>query len=146
MGKEIDFPPVWLAGFAALGGVIGRLIPVATPLNDYLGAVLIIIALLVMLVAAAQMFLAGTTVIPRRDPKVFLHGGVFRFSRNPIYLADAILLTGLYIAWDALIALPLVAVFMITIKKRFIFGEESRLSKVFGEEYMEYMARTRRWL
>ncbi|MCB2116613.1 MAG: isoprenylcysteine carboxylmethyltransferase family protein [Rhodobacteraceae bacterium] len=146
MGKEIDYPPVWLAAFAAIGGVIGQFIPVETPANSILGAILVALGLTLMIVAAVQMMLARTSVIPRRDPRALVRSGVFRFSRNPIYLADAIVLAGLYLAWDALIALPLVAVFMITIKRRFILGEESRLSRVFGEAYLQYMERTRRWL
>lgn len=146
MAKDIDFPPVWLAGFAAVGGVIGRLAPVATPANDTLGAILIVLGLVLMVVAAAQMLIARTTVIPRRDPDALVFGGVFRISRNPIYLADAIVLAGLYIAWDALVALPLVAVFVAIIQRRFILEEEARLSRRFGEEYLAYTARVRRWL
>lgn len=146
MAKDIDFPPVWLAGFAVIGGLIGRVVPVATPVNDPLGAVLVGVGIVLMLVAAGQMIIARTTLIPRRDPDAFVHGGVFRFSRNPIYLADALVLAGLYLAWDALIALPLVAVFMAVITRRFILGEEARLMERFGEEYAEYASRTRRWL
>lgn len=145
MAREIDFPPVWLAAFAVLGGVIGRLVPVPTPVNDVLGAVLVCAGLTLMVLAAAQMILARTSLIPRRDPSALVRGGVFRFSRNPIYLADAILLAGLYIAWDALIALPLVAVFAVVIQKRFILEEEARLSRRFGDDYLDYAARVRRW-
>lgn len=146
MAKEIDFPPVWLAGFAVLGGVIGRILPVATPVNDMIGALLVVLGLALMIVAVVQMFIARTSVIPRRDPDAFVHGGVFRFSRNPIYLADAIVLAGLLIAWDAIIALPLVAVFVVVIQRRFILDEETRLSRRFGDEYLDYAARVRRWL
>lgn len=146
MAKEIDFPPVWLAGFAALGGAIGRLLPVVTPVNDALGAFLIVVALILMVVAAAQMIIARTSVIPRREPDALVQDGVFRFSRNPIYLADAILLTGLLFAWDALVALPLVAIFVVVIQRRFILDEEARLSRRFGEAYLDYTARVRRWL
>ncbi|MEI2808068.1 methyltransferase family protein [Albidovulum sp.] len=146
MAKEIDFPPVWLAGFAALGGAIGRFLPIVTPVNDGLGALLIVVALVLMIVAAAQMMLARTSVIPRRDPDALVQGGVFRFSRNPIYLADAILLAGLLFAWDALVALPLVAIFVVVIQRRFILDEEARLSRRFGEDYLDYTARVRRWL
>lgn len=146
MAREIDFPPVWLAAFAVLGAIVGRILPVATPVNDILGAVLIFAALTLMIVAAAQMLIARTSLIPRRDPDALVHGGVFRLSRNPIYLADAILLAGLYIAWDAFIALPLVVVFAVVIQKRFILDEEARLSRRFGDEYLEYTSRVRRWI
>lgn len=146
MAKEVDFPPVWLAGFALLGGVIGRLFPVQTVVNHPLGLFLIIIGLLLMIVAAAQMMGARTSVIPRRDPDALVMNGVFRISRNPIYLADALLLAGLYLSWDALIALPLVAVFMRVIAKRFILDEEARLSRLFGEAYEDYTTKVRRWV
>lgn len=146
MAKDVDFPPVWLAGFAAIGGLFGRAFPVHFEANTVVGSAMVALALVVMAVAVLQMMIARTTVIPRRTPDALVVGGVFRFSRNPIYLADAILLTGLYIAWDALVALPLVAVFMIVIRTRFILDEEDRLAREFGEVFEAYRARTRRWL
>ncbi|MGL4279820.1 MAG: methyltransferase family protein [Albidovulum sp.] len=146
MAKEIDFPPVWLAGFAALGGFVGRFVPVDLTFNSIIGAGLILIGLAVMLVAIAQMVLARTTVIPHRDPSALVMNGMFALSRNPIYLADALILTGLYMHWDALLALPLVLLFMIVITRRFIRPEEARLEKAFGDIFLEYRARTRRWI
>jgi len=146
MAKQIDFPPVWLAGFAAAGGLIGAIAPIEIGLNSIIGAGLVILSLILMIVAAGQMIIAGTTVIPHREPAALVMGGLFSLSRNPIYLADALLLTGLYLHWDALIALPLVAVFMAIITRRFIHPEEARLQTVFGEVYEDYCARTRRWV
>ncbi|MEZ5778409.1 MAG: isoprenylcysteine carboxylmethyltransferase family protein [Paracoccaceae bacterium] len=146
MAKEIDFPPVWLAGFAAAGGLLGLIYPVPTPVNDVLGPVLVVLGILLMLVALGQMVLARTTFIPRRDPAALVRTGVFRFSRNPIYLADVLVLAGLLIAWDALIALPLVPVFMSVVSRRFIREEEARLSDHFGEDFDDYRQATRRWL
>ena len=146
MAKEIDFPPVWLAGFAALGGFVGSFVPIDWAYNSIFGAALVIVGILVMVVAAAQMLLARTTVIPHRDPSALVMNGMFALSRNPIYLADATILTGLYLHWDALLALPLVLLFMIVITRRFIRPEEARLESAFGEVFQEYRARTRRWL
>lgn len=146
MAKDVDFPPVWLAGFAAIGGLFGRAFPVHYSANSLVGFLLVALALVLMALAVIQMMIARTTVIPRRDPDALITGGLYRFSRNPIYLADAILLAGLYIAWDALVALPLVAVFMIVIQMRFILEEEERLTRVFGAVFEDYRARTRRWL
>ena len=146
MAKDVDFPPVWLAGFAVLGGIVGKFLPVETAANDYVGGALIIAGVTLMLVAAVQMLVARTTMIPRRDPGALVTGGVFRLGRNPIYLGDALLLAGLFIAWDAIVALPLVAVFMWVIDLRFIRGEEERLAEHFGEEFDAYRQRTRRWL
>ncbi len=46
----------------------------------------------------------------------------------------------------ALLALPLVGVFMAVVTRRFIRPEEERLERIFGEVYDEYRARTRRWI
>lgn len=146
MAKEIDYPPIWLAGFAAAGGIVGRFAPVGMPFNSIVGAGLILVGIVLMLVAVGQMMMARTTVIPHRDPSSLVMNGVFALSRNPIYLADALILAGLYFNWDALLALPLVAVFMIVITRRFIRPEEARLTGVFGEIYEDYRARTRRWI
>lgn len=146
MAKEIDFPPVWLAGFAAIGGFVGNFVPIEWAYNSIIGAALIIVGTLVMVVAVGQMLLARTTVIPHRDPSALVMNGVFSLSRNPIYLADTLILTGLYLHWDAILALPLVLLFMVVITRRFIRPEEARLEKAFGEVFAEYRARTRRWI
>ncbi len=146
MMKQLDLPPVWLLGFAVIGGLFGRVLPWSLGANGLVGWGLIALGLVLMVVAVLQMMGSRTTVIPRRDPEALVSGGVFRLSRNPIYLADAILLAGVYIALDALIALPLVLVFMRVIERRFIRDEEARLARHFGDSFDEYRNRTRRWL
>jgi protein-S-isoprenylcysteine O-methyltransferase Ste14 len=146
MAKEIDFPPVWLAGFAAAGGILGRLLPLHLAWNPAAGALLVGLGLALMALAVIQMMMARTTIIPRRDPAALVTGGIFRLSRNPIYLGDALLLAGLFVYWDALIALPLVAVFLMVIERRFIRAEEARLAEHFGAAFADYAARTRRWI
>ncbi len=144
--REIDFPPVWLAAFALIGAAAGTVFPVRLPYRAEAGGILVTLSLLIMLAAVLQMLRWRTTVIPGRDPRHLLTHGLFRLSRNPIYLADALLLVGLYVFWNALVALPLVPLFMYLIYKRFIRVEEIRLQHLFGEEYADYKKRTRRWI
>ncbi|GAB4382684.1 methyltransferase family protein [Albidovulum sp.] len=146
MVKDVDFPPVWLAGFALAGYLLGRIFPVHLAANDYIGAVLVVIALIIAVLSVLQMLLSRTTVVPRREPSALVTRGLFAQTRNPIYLADTILLAGLYFAWDALVALPLALIFMEVIKRRFILDEERRLLARFGDAFEDYCARTRRWL
>ena len=49
-------------------------------------------------------------------------------------------------AWGALVAMPLVALFMQVLTKRFIVPEEARLRQIFGAEFNAYKNRTRRWI
>lgn len=143
----LDYPPVWLAAFAALAWVAGDVpLRLFGPAAFTVGAVLIGAGALLMLAAAVQMVRARTTVIPRRDPSALVTGGVFRFSRNPIYLADAMVLAGVIVLRDAPLAVPLLLLFMALIQKRFIYAEEARLISAFGPTYDAYALRTPRWL
>ena len=105
-----------------------------------------VLGLLIMGVAIAQMLMVGTTIMPRRDSSTLITGGIFRLSRNPIYLADTVLLAGFYLHWDALLALPLVPFFIAIIQRRFIAEEEARLERDYGGIFTDYMQTTRRWI
>lgn len=144
--RDVDFPPVWLAGFALAGFVMSKAVPVRFGFEQVLGGLMVAAALAVMVLAVLQMLLARTTVIPSRMPSRLVRGGLFRFSRNPIYLADAVLLAGLFIYWGAWLALPLVGLFMLLIRRRFIEPEEARLAQLFPEDFEDYKSQTRRWI
>jgi protein-S-isoprenylcysteine O-methyltransferase Ste14 len=146
MAKEIDFPPVWLAGFVVCGGLIGLIWPVSFPYSSAIGSFVVALGLVLIVTAVLQMMLVRTTVMPRRESSSLITGGVFRLSRNPIYLGDALLLAGLMMNWDAWLALPLVPLFMRVIHRRFIVEEEARLTRDYGEIYTDYQNTTGRWL
>lgn len=146
VARDVDLPPIWLAGFALLARVAGGLWPIAFAHDALIGAVLVLMGLALMLGAAAQLVLARTAVIPGRDPKRMLTKGLFRLSRNPIYLGDAIFLAGLTAYWDAWVAMPMVFAFIALINHRFIRPEEARLHRLFGDAFAAYKKRTRRWI
>ena len=116
------------------------------PVGKMVGQALVLAGLVLMGAAALQMVLARTTVIPRRNPSALVTGGLFAWSRNPIYLADAIILTGAVLWLDAVLALPLIASFVWLIQTRFIRDEEARLTEAFGPEFDLWAARVRRWV
>ena len=88
---------------------------------------------------------ARTTFVPRRDPEALVTAGLFGISRNPIYLADALILLGAVLYWGAVLALPLVPMFMVLITYRYIHDEEDRLRRGFGPEYEAWAASVPRW-
>lgn len=146
--KMIDLPPAWLALFAALAWMQAVYLPIGGfgAWGNWAGLVLILLGLILMAVSILTMVAGRTTVIPHRDPDALITGGVFRFTRNPIYLADTAILTGLILRWDAVLSLLLIPVFVGVIQSRFILGEEARLRAAFGEAFNRYAAGTRRWL
>ncbi len=147
--RKIDWPPVWLLGCMALTWVIAWLFPglaIAVPGQVLVGLVLIGIGVMISILAVQEMARAKTTVIPRRDPNALVTSGIFRLTRNPIYLSDWIMLLGWIVLWGAVLALPLLWVFPRIITKRFIEGEEEKMRAHFGDQFEAWAKRTRRWI
>jgi protein-S-isoprenylcysteine O-methyltransferase Ste14 len=145
--QMLDLPPVWLLAHLVLAYLLAALTPpFFGSFGLWVGPALVLAGLALMVVAIAQMTARRTTVIPRRDPSALMTNGVFGLSRNPIYLADAMILTGAILWWDAVLALPLVASFVSVIQARFIKDEEARLTAAFGPEFDLWAARVRRWI
>jgi protein-S-isoprenylcysteine O-methyltransferase Ste14 len=91
---------------------------------------------------------AKTTMNPFKPGETsrLVTGGVFRFTRNPMYLSLLLYLLAwaLYLSnWLALVFLPL---FVLYIHGFQIAPEERVLASLFGSAYAEYKARVRRWL
>ncbi|MDD9978832.1 MAG: isoprenylcysteine carboxylmethyltransferase family protein, partial [Boseongicola sp.] len=109
---------------------------------------------LVFWLAAAFLFLAAsmeflrskTSIIPRQTPSAMINGGIFRISRNPIYLADVLILAGVTFWTGSIIGFGLVPVLVWVLTQRFIVGEEAALRETFAEEFDEYSKNVRRWL
>ena len=142
--KWIDIPPVWLLGFILLAYWISTfdIIYLKIPLLD---AICIFAGFAAIGAAVFEMTKHRTTVIPHREADALVRSGIFAVSRNPIYLGDVLVLIGLILYFRAPIALVLVPLFVLIIRKRFILPEEQRLAAKFGTAFDDYYAATRRW-
>lgn len=149
MLKWLDIPPSWLLGGLGLTWGLDRLFPwLATGIAwiEWLGQAMVIGGLGAMALGAFELVRHHTTFIPRRVPENFVRQGIYRISRNPIYLGDALVLGGAALAWDVLPALVLVPIFCRVITRRFIRGEEAGLVARFGAEAEEWFTQVRRWI
>lgn len=147
--KVLDLPPVWLISLMVLVWLISVILPglnLHWASQSTVSLVFLVAGLALMFVAAFQMVLARTTIIPRRNPAALVRSGVFRLSRNPIYLGDALILAATVAKYGTWLALPLIPVFVWLITTRFIKGEEQRLLDGFGDEFTEWRRTTRRWI
>jgi protein-S-isoprenylcysteine O-methyltransferase Ste14 len=145
--RQWESPPTWLALFLVLAALQARYLPLVDlgRAGQVAGAVVIAVGAVIFIAALVQFRRHATTILPRETPSAMIDTGVYRLSRNPIYLADALFLAGAALWWDAG-ALPLVPLFMAVITRRFIVGEEAGLRALFGPAFDRYAARTRRWL
>jgi len=148
--KLIDIPPVWLVGMCLLAWLQSRYLDLNLGFggtgSDVLSGLCIGAGLTLMLLAFIEMRKQRTTVIPHLDAQNLVTTGIFSRTRNPIYLGDAFVLTGLILRWDAVLALPLIVVFLSILERRFIIPEENRLRSKFEMEFATYCQKVRRWI
>ncbi len=145
----IDMPPVWLLWFLLAVWVQSNIwnpLDYSSAIATWMGRAWIFAGVFLMLWAFLMFRRHKTSVIPKRTPKTILKEGPYRFSRNPIYVADAMILLGFVLTQGSVLSLALVPLFMRVIRTRFIDGEEARIAQEFGTAFEEYRRRTRRWL
>ncbi|WP_428672731.1 methyltransferase family protein [Roseibium sp.] len=89
-----------------------------------------------------------TTVNPVAPEKatVLVTGGIYRISRNPMYLGLLCLLLALAVYWGSLTALVIVPAFVWYMTEFQIKPEEEALTALFGDAYKDYCTRVRRWI
>ncbi|GAP98026.1 methyltransferase family protein [Leptolyngbya sp. NIES-2104] len=145
----IAFPPALFAGTLAIGLLLQFIFPV-----PFLPRLVAIASGIVVLIGAASisisafraMHRAQTAVNPSQPTTAIVSDGAFSFSRNPIYLSLAMLYGGIALLgnalWALLLLLPLIVVVQIGVIER----EEHYLERKFGDEYLRYKARVRRWV
>ncbi|WP_435311034.1 methyltransferase family protein [Primorskyibacter sedentarius] len=150
MMKWLDMPPVWLAGALVLAWVQRTYLPMGLSFGpvwaDLLGGLLVGGGLLLMALAIHEMRSKRTTVVPHRIPDALVTTGIFSRTRNPIYLGDSMILAGMILYWDAVLALALVPIFVWVIENRFILPEEARLRRKFVAQFARYAQQVRRWV
>lgn len=119
---------------------------VVTPLLNLVGWLLLLGGIALVLAAAERFRKWRTPIKPYQEPTHCITDGVFRYSRNPLYLGEVVMLLGLAAllgSWEALWPIP---VFIAVIQWRFIRPEEQLLQKRFDTSYTSYRGRVRRWL
>jgi protein-S-isoprenylcysteine O-methyltransferase Ste14 len=88
----------------------------------------------------------GTTIKTFDEPQQLVTDGLFRFTRNPMYLGFALALVGVWCLLGALSPVLGVMGFVIVAERWYIRFEERMLAQRFGREFETYRATTRRWI
>ncbi len=148
----MHIPPPIVAAIAVLVlYLLARALPgLSVELPGHWGIGLVVAGLgLGVVVATFRRFVGvGTTIQPNVPEKAttLVTDGPNRVSRNPMYLGMAMIIAGLGVGWATLTTPLVLAGFVWFINVRQIVPEESALERVFGEDYLAYKARVRRWI
>lgn len=107
---------------------------------------LVVAALALALGAIVALRRAQTAVEPWKPTSALVTDGVYRFTRNPIYLGFALVYVGVALWYASALALALLLPLLALVELGVIRREERYLDGLFGEAYLAYRARTRRWI
>jgi len=99
-------------------------------------------------VACSHLFrrVGQGTPIPIEPARALIASGPYRLSRNPIYIADVVILLGLSLHRGELMLFVYTAAFALAVHYWVVSHEEPVLRKRFGERYREYCATVPRWI
>lgn len=141
-------PLIFLSGLL-LGGFVAWHYPfpiLPNTIANVFGILLVVAALGIILTAWLQMRKAKTNIEPWKPTTTILDSGLYAVSRNPIYLAGIFVYLGMSCLFNSIWFLPLLPIVLFILYFGVILREEKYLEDKFGEEYLNYKKRVRRWI
>lgn len=142
-------PPLFYVAAIGTGALLRRSMPLTIGWDvPRMIAAWAFIGLFAALMAWSFVWFARhrTTIIPNQPANALVRRGPFRFTRNPLYLAMALLAIGaglwLNTWWVLILLVPAIAL----VDRLVIAREEAYLRRRFGAEYDAFTAQVRRWL
>ncbi|MGL4767620.1 MAG: methyltransferase family protein [Formosimonas sp.] len=152
VGRAFKILIVLVAAVVALDAIapswmplLGTLHYLQTSLCSQVGWTLLVISLLFLLVAQAQMGNSWRIGIDEKNRTELVSTGLFSFSRNPIFLSMRINLFGLFLVRPNAVTLAVVAAGEVLMQVQ-VRLEEAHLQSLHGDKYIEYSSTVRRWL
>jgi protein-S-isoprenylcysteine O-methyltransferase Ste14 len=148
----IPWPPLIYCAAIAISIVLGLFYPLPW-IGDLLGDLLFAAGFVVLFAVAALWFTAirammraRTTMNPNGVPEHLVTSGPFGVTRNPMYLANTLMLIGVAFVSGIVWFLPLALIAAFATQKVAIEKEEKVLAAKFGKKYRDYAKRVRRWI
>ncbi len=145
----ITIPPI----IYLIGLLVGLLIDSFYPIgflpesvSVWFGVLLILVAIPIALFAVAALKRVETPIDVRKPTTAIVTDGIYRLSRNPMYVSLAVLYSGIACWVNSLWVLSLVVPVLIVVDQGVIRREERYLERKFGDEYLRYKSEVRRWI
>jgi len=140
--------------FLLLVGILMKVVANLLPFQNFslmmssmIGTILAFFGIVISLLGVYEFRKAKTTVDPRNPHKseFLVRAGIYKFSRNPMYLGFLIILFGWWVILENYLAFYFIPLFVLYMNLFQIKPEEMCLSQKFGEAYTEYCNEVRRW-
>lgn len=147
--NRINIPPFYLLLSVIALFVLNYTIPLMVlfyPPFNYVGVVIIFLGLALILWHADYFKRYETPIKPFEHSTHLIKEGMYKYSRNPIYLGMGVILFGGAMVLGSISPFVVVPVFIIFIERAFIVKEEKFLENIFGHEYLDYKKSVRRWV
>ena len=143
-------PPVVAVAALIIAWIVEYFLPTTTgfssPIRLTVGIVLIAVPIALVMYLFAAFRRVETDYDVRKKPRTLVTGGAFAHSRNPGYVGMIVACVGVGLAFDNLWVVPTALLAAMIIHYRVILKEEALLEQAFGEAYLRYKDRVRRWI
>lgn len=117
------------------------------PIFDLLGVIFVLVGISIHLSSIYFLKIVGRgTPVPIEPPKKLVRAGLYKFTRNPMYLGIFSLILGGFFIFGHLLLLAYAFLFLVFFHFYVVFIEEPRLRERFGREYIDYMKLVPRWM
>ena len=94
----------------------------------------------------ARFIRAKTGVVPFSESTTLITEGFYKYTRNPMYVGMNSFLLGLLIILNNPINFTFLVIFFFIVRNLFVVKEEVQMEETFGEDYLTYKRKVRRWL
>jgi len=111
-----------------------------------IGGGIIFVALVILVATFLQFRRRRTTILPYRPTTAIVDSWPYSFTRNPMYLAMALVYIGIALFFNSLWPFLLLPLVLLVMHRGVIEREERYLEQKFGSDYVDYRSRVPRWL
>jgi protein-S-isoprenylcysteine O-methyltransferase Ste14 len=148
--NRLPWPPILYVGLLAAAYGLERLVPlVSMPRHSAwqsAGWALFTLGIAIAVAGMVQFRTVGTPVDPTGRARTLATGGIYQYTRNPMYLGGVTGFIGLAVALGSAWLLILALLLPVALRKLAIDREEAYLRRRFGAAYDAYCAKVRRWV
>jgi protein-S-isoprenylcysteine O-methyltransferase Ste14 len=142
-------PPHYFLGAILLAVILHFLLPISEFLAlpwRLIGLAPLVIGIVLNLLADQAFKKYDTTVKPFEQSSALVTDGVFRITRNPMYLGMILIVFGVATLLGSIAPFAVVPLFAVVLDRIFIVPEQQQLEDTFGEQFQRYQRRVRKWI